>query len=166
MLKKSMLAALALVIIKPALAQDAPITETFIGTWVSEGDAFGAPAHSRMVWSSALEGAFTRLEYRIEMNPEAARPSVFAGAAYYKRDGDGGYRAFWADSNGDLHPIIAVREGGALQANWGVAGAKQGRTRYELIAEDKMRVTDWLLTDEGWREFNQNDYTRSHPKKN
>lgn len=166
MLKISMFATLMLVVMPPAFAEEASIVETFIGDWVSEGDAFGGPASSTMVWSSALEGAFTRLDYRIEMNPEAPNPSVFAGVAYYKKVDEGAYKAYWADSNGDLHPVIAVHDDDALLVDWGVAGAKQGRTRYELVADDKMRVTDWLLTDDGWRQFNQNDFMRSDPEAN
>lgn len=143
-----------------AFAEETPIVENFIGTWISDGDAFGAPAQTTMVWANALGGAFTHLDYRIEMRPASKSPSVFAGKAYYKRDGEGAYRAFWADSSGFLHPIVAVREGAALSVDWGVAGAKQGRTRYELTGEDEMQVTDWVLTDQGWREFNSNVFSR------
>lgn len=158
---KMILTALALVLSPPALGDDAPIVEAFHGRWVSDGDALGAPARSTMTWSGALGGAFTHLDYRIEMRPAGAPPSVFAGKAYYRHDGDGAYRAFWADSYGDLHPVAAVRDGPALVAHWGRAGAKQGRTRYELTAGDEMRVTDWVLTDDGWRMFNQNRFTRA-----
>ena len=158
---KIILTALMCAAAAPALAEDAPIVEAFLGSWSSDGDAFGGPARSTMAWSGVLGGAFTHLEYRIEMRPGEDRSAVFEGTAYYKHDGEGAYRAFWADSNGDLHPVAAAREASSLVVHWGRAGSKQGRTRYELVGDDEMLVTDWLLTDEGWRMFNQNSFTRA-----
>ena len=158
---KTIMIALTLAMAAPAFAEEAPIVEAFFGHWTSDGDALGGPARSTMAWSGVLGGAFAHLEYRIEMRPGEEGSAAFEGAAYYRHDGAGAYRAFWADSNGDLHPVAAAREGSSLVVHWGRAGAKQGRTRYELVADDEMRVTDWLLTDDGWRMFNQNSFTRA-----
>ena len=39
-------------------------------------------------------------------------------------------------------------------------GHKQGRTRYELLDADRIEVTDWIKTPEGWRQFNQAIFAR------
>lgn len=143
----------------PARADSAAaLLDRLEGDWVAAGEAFGAPADSQMRWTPTLGGKFMRLEYRIEMRPAGKEPSVFEGVAFYDRvDGE---RAFWADNSGDLHPIRAETDGAALIAHWGVAGAKQGRTRYEATVEGKVAVTDWLLTKEGWRRFNATTFER------
>lgn len=146
--------------LSPAFAQQpdaAQLLEDFKGEWTSTDPAFGAPAQSAMRWSSALGEKFSRLNYRIEMNEGA---SVFEGVAYYRKAPGEKLTAFWADNSGDLHPITAVRDGQALVAHWGVEGEKQGRTRYELVSVDEIEVTDWIKTDEGWRQFNHNVFRR------
>ena len=113
-----------------------------------------------MTWSPALNGRFVRLDYRIEMRPAPDQMSLFQGIAYYKAEGGDKLDAFWADNFGELHPISAEHDESALVALWGVEGSKQGRTRYELIAPDKIEVTDWIKTPEGWRQFNHTVFTR------
>lgn len=147
----------------PVQAQKLPKRlNPFEGEWISSGPAFGVPAQSTMRWSSALDGRFSRLDYRIEMHtgedPKTREETtaIFEGVAYYQFKGAYKLRAFWADNSGDLHPITADWEGDALISDWGVAGKKQGRTRYELIRYDEMEVTDWIKTGEGWRQFNHN----------
>ncbi|WDI32664.1 hypothetical protein PUV54_05570 [Hyphococcus flavus] len=131
------------------------------GVWVSDGDAFGGPAKTTMQWSKALDGKFMRLEYKIDMRPGTQNASVFAGTAYYQRSPDDPVRAFWADTQGSLHPIAATREDNALIAHWGREDAgEQGRSRYELLSSGEVRVTDWVKTDDGWRQFNQNTFIR------
>lgn len=150
----------------PAFAgnnSDHSILERLSGEWVSDGDAFGAPASTVMVWAPDLGGKFVRLDYRIEMQRGEGEPSVFQGVAFYKNSDGDEYKGFWADNSGDLHSITAAREGGALIAHWGVEGAKQGRSRYELMSDDEAQVTDWIKTPEGWRQFNHNTFTRVSP---
>ena len=129
----------------PAAADDAQaLLPRLLGDWQAQGEAFGRPAHSFMTWTSHLDGRFMRLDYRIEM----------------ARDADTRFDAFWADSSGDLHPIAATRDGDALVAHWGMDGHKQGRTRYELLDADRIEVTDWIKTADGWRQFNQAVFAR------
>lgn len=135
------------------------IIERFLGEWRSDGPAFGAPAETRMVWTRALGGRFYRLDYRIEMRREA-ETSVFEGAAYYRAAGAGGAEGYWADNSGALHPIRAEEDGDALVSHWGVEGEKYGRTRYELSPSGEMQVTDWIMSAQGWRQFNQNTFER------
>ena len=153
--------------IMPAQAQKATKwLRPLRGEWTSADPAFGFPAHSTMQWSLALDGKFSRLNYRIEMQTGDGSESdenataVFEGVAYYQFLDPFNLRAFWADSSGDLHPISADWDGEALVADWGRVGEKQGRTRYELIKHDEMAVTDWIKTDEGWRQFNHSVFRR------
>lgn len=146
----------------PAAAEKAEpsIFDQLAGAWISDGPAFGAPAASRMQWQSSLDGKFTRLDYKIEMRSPEGTLSTFEGVAFYRAAGEHSIDAFWADNSGDLHPISAEHEGDALIAHWGVEGGKQGRTRYELSSVDEITVTDWIKTDEGWRQFNHNVFKR------
>ncbi len=149
--------------ISTALAETPGVTELlapFDGEWVSSGPAFGAPARSTMRWAPDLNEKFLRLNYRIEMQSDGPAPIIFKGVAYYKTLSEEKLTGFWADNSGDLHPITADWDGDALVALWGVAGKKQGRTRYEFVNEDEMTVTDWIKTDEGWRQFNHNVFLR------
>lgn len=143
----------------PAAAQEGSWFEQAQGEWQAEGVSFGMPSTSRMTWSETLSGQFHRLDYRIEMTTPDGGTSVFEGIAHYRRT-EAGIHAYWADSTGDLHPIVATAENGALTAQWGRVGIKQGRTEYRMT-EDGMTVTDWLLTAEGWRQFNQTEFVRS-----
>lgn len=150
---------LSLALFAPGLLAADPLHD-LQGAWTSESPAFGLPATTKMRWAPVLDGRFMRLEHRIEMQAEDGSTRRFEGVAHYRDNGEDGPHAYWADSSGDLHPIRVKREEGALVAHWGVAGAKQGRTRYELLDDDRVRVTDWLLTAEGWRQFNQAEFKR------
>ena len=137
------------------------IFDLLAGEWISDGDAFGRPASTTMHWAPSLGGKFVQLDYKIVMQVGDDATSNFEGVAYY-RDLEGDqFKAFWADNAGDLHPITAERDGSALIAHWGVEGGKQGRTRYELTASGDIAVTDWIKTDEGWRQFNHNIFVRA-----
>lgn len=141
----------------------AALIAEFDGEWSSDGDAFGASATSTMHWASSLDGKFMQLSYRIEMSRAADASSVFEGVAYYRLDKSDAISGFWADNSGDLHPLHAKRDGQAIVSHWGAAGGKQGRTRYELTGADEMRVIDWILTPDGWRQFNDNIFSRTKP---
>ena len=135
------------------------LLEQFVGEWRSDGPALGAEAVSTMTWSQALGGKFMRLDYRIDMNRDG-KSSVFEGVGYYQLGDGETIRGNWADNFGDMDPISATREGDALVSIWGVDGGKQGRTRYELLPSGEMQVTDWVINDGDWRQFNQNTYQR------
>jgi hypothetical protein len=145
-----------------AHADDPSLLSKFQGEWASNGDAFGKPAKSTMVWSSTLNSKFIHLDYKISMGTPD-KPSIFQGVAYYKSNNDGTYTAFWADNTGDLHPITATVDGNALTSIWGVEGAKLGRTRYELLDQDRLSITDWIKIGDDWRQFNMNVFTHVAP---
>lgn len=142
----------------PALATDPGdyLVEAFEGRWFSGDDALGRPAETTMLWEYTLDDQFMRLSYRIDMG----EAGDFAGVAYYRLSPGEGPDAFWADNYGDSHPIWMEVTDSTMTADWGVEGGKQGRTAYQLLGADEMMVTDWILNDGEWRQFNQNTFRR------
>lgn len=128
------------------------------GTWVATGNSFGPSVKSEMIWSKTLDGQFYRIDYRINVDP--AGDKTFAGIGHYRATESSSSTGYWADNSGDLHPLSVKIEDGAIISIWGVAGEKQGRTEYHLVTEQRMWVTDWLLTKDGWREFNKASFER------
>lgn len=149
------------VAMSPARGADASVLlQQFEGRWTSDGPAFGGAAHSVMRWAPALNGKFFRLDYSVAVTREDGAAFTFEGVAHYQLGEGAELSAYWADNSGDLHPIRAERDGDALIAHWGVEGAKQGRTRYELLPSGEIEVTDWIRTGDEWRQFNQNRFAR------
>jgi hypothetical protein len=162
---------LALLIAQPAAANNDTIFDALIGYWQAEGNAFGAPSTSDMRWIDAeLGGKFLRLEYRINRTtPDGPKP-IFSGIAYYQKPlsplkTNDKVQAFWADTNGNLHPILAVIEDNVLISNWGTPDTEQGRTRYQLSEQGTVEVTDWVKTADGWRQFNHTVFTRAKTRR-
>lgn len=161
---------LALLMAPAVAAEDETIFSTFVGKWHAEGAAFGAPSTSDMQWVDAeLGGRFLRLDYQINRaTPNGPQP-FFTGIAYYQKSvapfpANHKIQAFWADTNGNLHPISAHVEENALIANWGTPETEQGRTRYQIIDQNTVEVTDWVKMPDGWRQFNQTTFSRAKPK--
>lgn len=145
----------------PARAEDlAGLLEQFEGEWISDGPAFGGAAESIMIWAPALNDKFYRLDYSVAVTRDDGAAFTFEGVAHYQLGEGETLSAYWADNSGDLHPIRAERDGDALVAHWGVDGAKQGRTRYELVSSGEIDVTDWIRTKDGWRQFNSNRFVK------
>lgn len=150
------------VAMSPARSADASVLlQQLEGRWTSDGPAFGGAAHSVMSWAPALNGKFFRLDYSVAVTREDGVSFTFEGVAHYQLGEGETLSAYWADNSGDLHPIRAERQGDALIAHWGVEGAKQGRTRYELLPSGEVEVTDWIRTGDEWRQFNQNRFLRA-----
>ncbi|WP_428407163.1 hypothetical protein [Hyphococcus sp.] len=143
-----------------AAASPSALLAQLEGEWRSDGPAFGGAAESAMVWAQALKDKFYRLDYRVAVTREDGASFTFEGVAHYQLGEGETLSAYWADNSGDLHPIRAERDGDALVALWGVEGAKQGRTRYQLLPSGEIEVTDWIKTKDGWRQFNQNRFMR------
>ncbi len=140
----------------PAFAGDeGALLSLFVGEWRSDREALGVEAESLMTWQPTLDGRFVRLDYKIMMAQH-----TFQGVAYYRTGAADPSQAFWADNSGGLYPIVVKHDGNALVANWGATSGKQGRTRYELLTENKMAVTDWVKTPKSWRQFNQNVFVK------
>lgn len=146
----------------PLRAEEATaLIDKFEGRWTSDGPAFGGAAQSVMIWAPTLKDKFFRLDYSVAVTRDDGASFTFEGVAHYRFGEGETLSAYWADNSGDLHPIRAERDGDALIAHWGVDGAKQGRTRYELLSSARMQVIDWIKTEDGWRQFNQNQFNKA-----
>lgn len=167
MIKRFCVIAIALLIVPPAAADNDTIFSALLGSWQAEGNRFGAPSTSDMRWIDAeLGGKFLRLEYQINRTTPDGPKSIFSGIAYYQKPASpltasDKINAFWADTNGNLHPISAMVEDNALSSNWGTPDTEQGRTRYQLTVRGTVEVTDWVKTPDGWRQFNHTVFTRA-----
>ncbi|MEZ5710435.1 MAG: hypothetical protein R3E02_13710 [Blastomonas sp.] len=129
------------------------------GKWQAEGEAFGAPARTEMQWSPALDGRFQRIDYRIVMQRGESEQS-FVGIGHYRMVAPDHADGYWVDNSGDMHPLSATLTATGIETIWGIAGGKQGRTRYALREDGRVEITDWLLTDAGWKEFNHSIVSR------
>lgn len=154
----------ALMMSAPSLAQacadrDHGLLPDFLGEWQSDGDAFGQPAQSRMTWSSVMEGCFHQLDYVIETNPGTEEAWTFRGrGTHYIVEGD--VEGHWIDNNGDLHDLRGSATDTELLVYWGEATDQLGRSRYALTEDGAIQVTDWILNDTGWQQFNDNRFER------
>ena len=126
------------------------------GAWDAPCDGFGADARCSLVWEVGLHEDLMRVSYDVR-GANGAR--IFAGAGVYRDVGDH-FEGVWTDSEGSMHPLYGVFADGALTTRWGGPETEEGRTRYALDDGGGMRVTDWVLADDAWREFNSADYRR------
>lgn len=138
----------------PVMAQG---PEALKGHWQAPCDAWGTEATCTLDWSGGLHASHLEIAYTI--SPTDGSDPIFMGQGVYRiaETAIGGY---WSDSGGAIHPLSASWDGSALTTHWGKAGSAQGRSRYELT-ETGLRVTDWSLTEKGWQQFMQVEYTRA-----
>ena len=129
-----------------------------LGSWSADCDAWGTPARCTLVWSEGLHASQMTVDYRIEARSDGA--AIFAGKGVYRALTDNALDGYWYDAGGETHPLAAAWDEAALTTHWGVAGSKQGRTRYRLTADGRLEVTDWLLGEDAWRQFMQVTYDR------
>ena len=152
--------AVVAVLFSPVSAADNPtIFDHIEGHWQAEGTAFGAPSTSDMIWDKTLDGHFYHVDYRIKMQ-RGDRVQTFHGIGYYRATDGATTSGFWADNSGDLHRLNATLDDNRIETIWGEAGGKQGRTHYILRDDGRVEVTDWLLTGDGWKQFNTAIFTR------
>ncbi len=149
--------ALGLLVAAPAAANDA--AAALIGLWVADCDAWGTPAECRLEWARGHHDSLLSVRYTIEARQDGA--GIFAGSGVYKLAGPA-LSGYWSDSNGSLHPLHATWQDGKLTTHWGSPATERGRTEYSLAEPGLLTVTDWTLTDTGWRRFMQVTY-RSAP---
>lgn len=138
-------------------AHQSEIMQKFAGTWKAEGTSFGLPSKSTMTWSKDLADKFYRVKYQIDMNREG-KTVTFLGHGYYT---NGSKDGFWADTGGELHPMVTSYSRNMLSTIWGKAGEKQGRSNYTLNDDGSVEVVDWILQKNGWREFNRTMFRRT-----
>ncbi|MGB3627467.1 MAG: hypothetical protein WA989_16675 [Henriciella sp.] len=150
---KYLIASLVAAIAAPISQADTP--KDLIGNWQADCDAWGTPALCEVSWSEGLTGDFVEIDYTITSASDGA--PIFAGQGVYKI-GETDLEGYWSDSGGAVHPLAATWENGTLTTHWGRAGHAQGRSKYELT-DTGLRVTDWALTETGWQQFMQVDYS-------
>jgi len=134
-----------------ALADDAtPGPDALFGEWRGDCDAWGTDAHCELDWESGLHTDQFTVRYAI-LNANTG-DGIFLGAGVY-RQAENHIDGYWSDSSDAIHPLSASWDGAALTTHWGTVGSAQGRTVYRLNEDGSLRVIDWALSDEGWRQF-------------
>lgn len=156
----------ALALSASALAQDMPcedrdpgILAEFEGVWRSDGDAFGQPAQSEMVWGPVLDGCFWEMTYAIETNPGTEQANMFRGRGVHHHEA-GVISGHWVDSWGAMHQLRGAVSETELTVYWGEPGGQLGRSRYAPTQDGTIQVTDWILNESGWQQFNDNRFER------
>lgn len=152
------LAGLAVFAAGLASAQEETGPQALLGTWEAPCDAWGTPADCRLGWTPGLTD--NQLDIRYDIVSRADGEVIFSGKGVYQAATDG-LRGYWADSGGAVHPLSAAWNSDTLTTHWGTAGGAQGRSRYHLASPDRLVVTDWALTEEGWQQFMQVEYGRA-----
>ena len=141
---------LALVWALPVAAEEHPLS-FLLGAWCGEGTTSGAPSSQRMSWESTLGGKFVRLHLHNRIGNPGGEVE-FEGIGYYRPEEGGGLQGTWVDSLGELHPISARLRGQELEATWGTADTKLGRSIYRL-ADGTLEVEDSVRRGDSWAVF-------------
>ncbi|MEE2527361.1 hypothetical protein V0U79_13420 [Hyphobacterium sp. HN65] len=154
----------ALAVSAPALAQacddrDPGLLARFEGEWQSDGNAFGQPAQSTMRWTPVLDGCFWQMEYLIEYNPGTDEAGTFHGVGVHHHESDL-VTGHWVDNWGAMHQLRGSTTESEMIVFWGEPTAQLGRSRYTLTEDGAIQVTDWILTNDAWQQFNDNRFER------
>lgn len=150
----------------PAMAQDVcsdrdpGLLAQFEGEWQSGGNAFGQPAQSTMIWAPVMDGCFWQLSYVIETNPGTEDANTFIGRGIHRHEADI-VSGQWIDNWGAMHDLRGSVSDTELIVFWGEPEAQLGRSRYTLTDDGAIQVTDWILNDTGWQQFNDNRFERA-----
>lgn len=151
-------AALFLVVPANAAGSFGPL----LGEWRAQGQSFGKPSRSAMVWRTVLDGLAVEIEYEIRLT-DSKGEQRFAGIGHFVSKGPGSYRGYWVDNSGALYPIDGTIEGEAYVSIWGAAGIKRGKTLYRVLDSGRVEVVDWIEQKDGsWKEFNRAIFTRKN----
>ncbi|GJL96534.1 MAG: hypothetical protein DHS20C06_03510 [Hyphobacterium sp.] len=137
-----------------------PLYEALEGDWRSDGNAFGQPATSRMSWSARMDECYWQLEYIIETNPDTDSANVFLGRGVHMSEDEVVFGQ-WIDNRGDMHDLDGSIRDTELLVYWGEPADTLGRSRYRVLEDGNIQVTDWILREDGWRQFNDNVFVRA-----
>lgn len=144
-----------MLVASPLAAQETGALAWLEGRWQGPGTMFGNPSEAVLDVRPALGGRFLELSWR------AGR---FEGRAFYRPDGEGGWRATWFDNRGISFGIDAVAAERSLTADWGSAETERGRTVYRLLDDGRLEVVDTVIPREGEaRIFARHMLTRANP---
>ncbi len=124
--------------------------QKFLGRWEGEGTLFGQAGEFSMNWEPAVGDRFLRLTFQ---NP------VLQAEAFYHQTDDG-LNGTWFDSRGVQVPLTGTIDDSVVEVNWGSQDTEQGRTRYHLVNENEMHVTDHVLKAGEWHPFAEASYRR------
>ena len=152
---------LTLMISVGAAAQESerpPGPEALMGEWRGDCDAWGTAARCELDWGDGLHADHMTVRYAI-LHGESGE-AIFLGDGVYRVGADA-LDGYWSDSGGAIHPLAATWDGATFTTHWGTAGAAQGRTRYQLLDDGTLQVTDWALREDGWRQFMDVTYQRT-----
>jgi hypothetical protein len=138
-----------------------PLVKRLLGTWRGSGTVTGRASQVTMTWDTTLGGAFLQLRFRNEMAASATRPAeVFEGHAFYRLAGKLGTSGTWLDSRGVTFSLTVTATDTTLTGDW--EGVKEaGRTRYHLVADQTLEVTDFVRGADGaYKEFGRTSLRR------
>ena len=138
---------------------DLPLYAAFEGEWLSDGNAFGQPAASRMNWSMTMDSCFWQVDYEIDTNPGTDAANTFMGRGVHIAE-NGDVTGSWIDNQAVIHRLRGTISDTELLVYWGEPEARLGRSRYTAMEDGSIQVTDWILAFEGWQQFNDNRFER------
>lgn len=149
--KKTTAAALATLLMLPALADDTTAKALFdrlAGAWQGAGEVNRMSADMRMQWETVLDGQFRRLSMENRMTSKSGESLRFEAQAYYRIAKDGTISGMWFDSRGYSLPLSGRVDGDVLTVEWGTADIERGRSSYRL-AGDALEVVDEVYAKDG-----------------
>ncbi len=150
---------LMLAVETPTPVDDRATPDWLLGDWSGKGSLFGQPARMSLSVCSLAGNRGLTLDYQVR--GEGSSAMRFTGHADYLPDGENRWRGRWIGSNGVDHDLTALASNDSFVATWHNAAVETGRTRYQRIAPEQLRVTDYVLRDGGrFEEFASADYDR------
>jgi hypothetical protein len=155
---------LALLLISPVAAEapaEVPSLGWFHGEWTGEGSVFNRPTKMTLSVEPALLDSATVLIYRVDADATASQPAFrFEGRSTYRVGKDGKVIGYWADSQGNFHPLAGRLKGTALNVTWGEARTEIGQSSYVLGPDGTLSVSDSGLGNGTLRVFANGKYRR------
>lgn len=130
-----------------------------LGQWSGKGELFGQPA--KMLLSVCPLVGHRGLTLNYQVTGVFSSAMQFAGHADYVPDAENRWRGRWIGSNGVDHDLTAVASDQSFIANWHNAEVETGQTQYRSIGPGRLRVTDYVMREEGrFEQFASADYDR------
>ncbi len=132
------------------------LAEKLEGSWEGKGTLMGAEADFKLNWDKILNDEFLQLTFtsRRLINDEEI---LFHATATYHPDSEN-WHGTWFDSRGISFQVNGTVDENALSVEWGSPDIEQGRTVYELTAENEMTVTDYVKQNGSLSKFGEAVY--------
>ncbi|MEP3227037.1 MAG: hypothetical protein ABJO01_13755 [Parasphingorhabdus sp.] len=143
----------------PAPVDNKATPDWLLGNWSGKGSLFGQPAHMSLTVCPLAGNRGLTLDYQVK--GEGRSTMQFAGHADYVPDGENRWRGQWTGSNGVDHDLSALVSKDSFTATWHNAAVETGRTHYQRTGPEQLRVTDYVLRENGrFEQFARADYDR------